>query len=282
MEIGQVTDVHFNFCNENDLQNEELAGTVLCRKWLANAASVKGIQNAMTMLRFADQIVVTGDTLDYLSEGAMELTQKYIWDEEPSALICLGGHELTRQMQTGKPDRDPLEVRYDVLRRFWKHDVSYTSRVIGDKALVVALDNSCGRYWPGQADKLRADLAAARQNGWAVLLFQHEPIDTGNPEDEDCPTLWECDGKTYNFRKCIGSPDRKTDAPTAEMLTLIRENGDVIRGIYCGHLHSAYYTEVRSAYSENGISKETVIPQYVLEGNPYNGQSGHVLRILVD
>ena len=282
VEIDQITDVHFNYCNENDLQNEELVDTLQYRKWLAGAASVKGIRNALTMAKYADQIVVTGDTLDYLSEGAMELTQREIWDPFPEALICLGGHELTREMQTGKPDREPLEARLAVLEAFWKHDMYYASRVLGDKALVCAMDNSRGRYKPCVAEKLRKDIGMAREKGLVVLLFQHEPIDTGKPEDEACPTLWECDGKVYNFRRCIGSPLRETDEATAEVLSLIRENGDIIRGIYCGHLHSAYYTEIPAGYTENGIRYTANIPQYVLEGNPYNGQSGHVLRILVD
>ena len=282
IEIDQITDVHFNYCNETDLRNEELADTVQCRKWLAGAASVQGIRNALKMARLADQIVITGDTLDYLSEGAMELTQKEIWDVVPDALICPGGHELTREMQTGKPDREPLEARRAVLESFWKHDMYYTSRVLGNTVMVCAMDNSCGLYLPCVAERLREDIRRAREMGWILLLFQHEPIDTGRPEDEACPTLWECDGKVYNFRYCIGSARRNTDKSTAEVLSLIRENGDIIRGIYCGHLHSAYYTEIPAFYTEDGEKKETVIPQYVLEGNPYNGQSGHVLRIIVE
>ena len=47
IEIDQVTDVHFNYCNEKDLENEELAYTVQCRKWLANASSVPACDKAM-------------------------------------------------------------------------------------------------------------------------------------------------------------------------------------------------------------------------------------------
>ncbi len=274
VEIHQITDVHFNLCDDDDLQNEELAGTVLCRRWLADGASVKGMTNVLPLLQTADLVVVTGDTLDYLSHGAMALTEKYIWEPLPEALLCLGGHELTRQMQTGKPDLTTLAERYDTLRQFWHHDVSYVSRKIGDKALAVCLDNSCGAYPAGIAEKLADDIALARSEGLALLLFQHEPLDTGKPEDECCPTLWECDGKSYNFRHCIGSVTRKTDEPTTAVLDLLHQNGDVIRGIFCGHLHSAYYTEIPTAAG--------VIPQFVLEGHPYNGQVGHVMRILVD
>ena len=274
VEIVQITDVHFNYCDELDLQNPELAYTKECRKWLADGQSAKGIQNAMGFAKFADQIVITGDTLDYLSHGAMEMTKKYIWDEEPTAILCIGGHELTRQMQTGRPDETTLESRYADLQREWKHDVSYVSRIIRDRVLVIAMDNDCGRYRPEQLEKLTADLAMAREQGFIVLLFQHEPIDTGRPEDECCPTLWECDGSIYNFRRAIGSPARNDSDTAKAVCRLIRTNGDIIRGIYCGHLHSAYYTEV--------LAGNTVIPQFILEGNPYNAQAGHVMRILVE
>ncbi len=271
--IVQITDVHFNLCDGEDLQNPELAYTKECRKWLAGGASVTGIQNAMSAASDADQIVLTGDTLDYLSHGAIELTQRYVWDVRPSALLCLGGHELTRQMQTGRPDETSLESRYADLQAVWAHDVSYESRVLRDRVLVIAMDNDCGRYRPDQLEKFAADLQTAGKRGWTVLLFQHEPIDSGDPADECAKTLWECDGKTYNFRHAIGSAERGDSDTARAMYRLITENGDKIRGIYCGHLHSAYYTEVRAG--------EHRIPQYVLEGNPYNGQAGHLLRIIV-
>ena len=93
------------------------------------------------------------------------------------------------------------------------------------------------------------------------------------PADEACPTLWECDGKMQNFRRAIGSRTRNDDEATRRVYRLIRENGDVIRGVFCGHWHSAYYAEIDAGQYR--------IPQYELEGNPYNGQAGHVLRILV-
>lgn len=273
VEIDQITDVHFNCCNEKDLENEELALTVQYRKWLANAASVKGIRAAMGFAKFADQVVITGDTLDYLSDGAMELTREHIWDPYPDTMICLGGHELVRQMQTGVPDQTSLESRLEILEKFWRHDMVYESRVIGGKAIAAALDNSRGAYTMAQYDRLTADIEKARRENLALLLFQHEPVDTGVPEDEACHTLWECDGKMRNFRRAIGSPTRNDDEPTRAVYELIRHSGDVIRGVFCGHWHSAYYAEIDAG--------EYRIPQYVLEGNPYNSQAGHVLRILV-
>ena len=45
---------------------------------------------------------------------------------------------------------------------------------------------------------------------------------------------------------------------------------------------SAYYTEVAGSYTDAAVKRhERAIPQFVLEGNPYDGQSGHVLKITV-
>ena len=54
-------------------------------------------------------------------------------------------------------------------------------------------------------------------------------------------------------------------------------NADVIRGIFCGHWHSDFYTEI---LAETPDGKKTVIPQYVLTGNMYD--KGHALIITVD
>ena len=282
VEIVQITDVHFNAFDEIDEQNEELMLTKVGRLWLRNAESVAGIQRAMEYARYADQIVITGDTLDFLSHAAMELTRKYIWDVDPDALITLGGHDVTRSMQSVQPDQTSLASRQKILEDFWKHDIYYESRLVGDKALVVALDNGCGCYWDVQVPKLKADIERARQNGYAVLIFQHEPIATGRPEDDELPAIRVYDPETWDSSRAIGSPQRQSGAATNEVVRLIKENADVVRGIYCGHQHSAFYCEVLgSCPGADGGKRDAVIPQYILEGNPYDGQCGHVLKITV-
>jgi len=283
IEIDQITDVHFNYCNEKDLENEELAYTVQCRKWLANASSVPACDKAMEAAKYADLVMVTGDTLDYLSEGAIELTYRHIWDVDPDALIPLGGHDVTRQMQTGKPNVDPVEARYAVVEAAWKHDVYYESRTLGDKVIAVALDNGQSRYFPCQLEKLQADIARARENGMVVLLFQHEPISTGRPEDRELYAFRRYDPEFYDhYSHLIGGPDRARDEATDRMYELITSSADVIRGIFVGHMHSAFWTEVKAHYTDAaGNRVETTIPQPVLEGNPYDSGCGHIMRIYV-
>lgn len=281
VEIVQITDVHFNWCDEYDARNAELADTLRCRKWNANAASVRAIRKSMEYAAFFDQTVITGDVLDYLSHGAVTLMQREIWDVDPEVLIAPGGHELVREMETGKPDCTSFETRRAIVDFVWRHDPTYASKVVGDKATVIVLDDSCGKYFPGQAEKLRNDLNLAREHGRAALIFQHEPLATGNPEDAHKQAFRRYDPEFHNFYTAsVGAPG--CDPVTAEMYEIIVNSADVIRGVYCGHLHSAFYTEIRAGFTDaDGARQERNIPQFALEGTVYDNYAGHVLRITV-
>lgn len=278
-EIVQITDVHFNYCDKEDEQNEELMHTKVCRRWNAGAASVSAIRKAMDYASAFDKTIITGDTLDYLSHGAMELTQKEIWDRDPDALICLGGHELTREMETGEGDRTSLSSRLEVLSAFWKHNMYYVSQIISGKVMIIALDNSRGSYSEEQYVSLEKDITRARKARMPVLIFQHEPLCTGKTEDTDVKPIRVYDPKYHDFyNDSIGSPSRKEESATKSVYNLICRSADTVKGIFCGHLHSAFYTEINAVDSEN---RPAVIPQHVLEGCVYDGYAGHVMRITV-
>lgn len=282
VEIVQLSDLHINYVNEKDLQDEELAYTSQCRLWNANGACVPAIEKAMKYAAKYDQTIVTGDTLDYLSEGAIELMQKCIWDVDPEALIALGGHDQVKQMQTKLPEKTPLEERRAILGRSWKHDISYTSKVIKDKVLAIVMDNGNHGYYEEQVDKLARDIVLAREKKYVVLVFQHEPICTGYPEDCEKQAFRVYAHENYNFyNNCIGN-DLSEDSPTTRVYKLLTENADVIRGIFCGHIHSAFYTEIKGSYiDENGIKKFRNIPQPILTPSAYDDYAGHVMKITV-
>ena len=280
VEILQITDMHFNLCDAEDMKDPELALTHKCRKWNAEGASAVSAEKAMALSRYFDKTVVTGDTMDYLSHGAEEMLRKYVWDADPDALVTLGGHELTREMETGEPDRTPLSDRLAYLEKIWRHDMHYHSEVIGGKVLAVALDNSQSKFLECQISRLEADIDRARREGLVMLIFEHEPLSTGRPEDADVKTFFRCDAESADYYSgpFIGSVRRNDDPATRRIYDMITHSADVIRGIFCGHEHSAFFTEIK-AFTPDGI--ETVIPQPVLEGNVYNGQAGHVMRITV-
>lgn len=282
--IIQITDVHLNDTNADDEADEEIMYTKQCRTWNANGISVKALCSAMEYAKSYDRTVITGDTLDYLSCGAMELMQKYIWDADPNCIVTLGGHDVTKQMQTKRPNQLPLGERQAILEKFWRHDMYYFSEVIHDNVMLIQLDNGCHRYWEFQIPKLKKDLLAARANGYTVLIFQHEPICTGKPEDKALPSfyVWEDNAPYANFYDACVGYEPVSDAPTMAVYRMMTENADIIRGIFCGHEHSSYYMEVEGSYTDkDGRVRRKTIPQYLLECNVYEGYTGHVFKITV-
>ena len=287
VKILNFADVHLNYTNEEDLKNEEVNYTKQCRSWNADGVSVKALEKAMKYGEKFDRIVITGDVMDYLTCGSMELMDQYIWKKDPNTIVALGGHELTRQMQTGRPNMTTLEERQTVVEKFWRHDMYYFSEVLGDKVMIIQLDNSCHRYWDSQIEKLANDIFFARKHNFIILIFQHEGISTGKPEDaKNVFAIRESDGAGNNinfYNNHVVGHIGESDKATREVYKLLTENADVIKGFFCGHYHSAYYTVVKGSYLDrDGERQEVLIPQYAVEGLIYDDYVGHVMEITVE
>lgn len=282
-EIVQITDVHLNAVNSDDENDEEVMYTKQCRHWNENGESIDTLKKAMEYANKYDCTVITGDTMDYLSHGAMELMQKHIWDVDENCIVSLGGHDITKQMETGMPDKLPLEERMAIAEAFWKHDMYYFSKVINEHVMVIQMDNGCHKYWESQIPKLQKDIQTARENGYTILIFQHEPICTGKSEDAACESyyVWDNCLPVRNFYdKCIGY-EQNSDEVTMEVYKLITQNADVVRGVFCGHYHTCFHTEIKGSYTDKeGKVHFKNIPQHMLECNVYSGL-GHVLKIEV-
>lgn len=294
--ILQISDLHFNYLNEQDLaeKNPTLLATVINRKWLANAESV---QRCEELFRFVsefphDQLMVTGDCLDYLSHGAIELTHKYLWEPYPDALITTGNHEYYQVMFNHPretevpivPETLTIEERIAMLEAAWKHDLYYTSRVLKDKVMVIQLDNGRKSFPDRVVEPLKADLTLAREKGYAVLLFFHIPLCTGNPSETQvmCHYYGDRGNATPKdfYRNSqgifVGGPQEDSDNATANVLDLIRNHGDVIRGLFNGHKHGDYYTEFVAATPDG---KTVYIPQYTLTASAYPPGNAVVIEI---
>ncbi len=280
VEIIQLSDLHFNYLNERDFEeaNPSILATYNGRKWNANASSVPNAVRCLNFASVADQIVVTGDVLDYMSWGAIELMWKHIFTPYPEAIVTLGNHESTRRCQDNPATPDPtsLESRMEILQENWAHDIYYYSKVLDERVMIIQMDDgAASKFWDNQIEPLRADLELAREKGYTVLLFFHIPLCTGNPDDTEVYAIRGNDGNVYDFyNNYIGSEG--TEGASKEVYDIITNNADVIKGIFTGHKHGDYYTEIL-AKTHDG--KDTVIPQYVLTGTPYD--QGHALVITV-
>ena len=277
LEIYQISDLHFNYCNDQDFEeaNPSIMATYNGRAWNKNGSSVPNAVRALEYASQGDFMVATGDVLDYMSWGAIELTKKYIWDTYPTAWITLGNHEPTRRCQDNPvtPDPTSLESRYEILQDNWDHNIYYTSTVLDDRLMLIQLDNASSCFWENQIEPFKADLALARENGYDVLLFYHIPLCTGNPKDTNVYPIMRRDGYNYNFyNDYIGK--NGTSGASKTVYDLIVNNGDIIKGTFCGHKHSWYYTEILAKTADG---KDTVIPQFIISGTPYDG--GHAFKI---
>ncbi len=280
VEIVQVSDLHFNYLNDRDFEeaNPSILATYAGRKWLANAASVPNAVRSLEYASTADQIVVTGDVLDYMSWGAIELMWEHVFKPYPEALVTLGNHEATRRCQDNPKTPDPtsLESRMEILQENWNHDIYYTSKILDERVMIIQMDDgAASKFWDVQIEPFKTDLALAREKGYTVLLCFHIPLCTGNPEDTEVYAIRGNDGNVYDFyNNYIGKAG--TEGASKTVYDLIVNNGDIIKGIFTGHKHGDYYTEILAKTADG---RDTVIPQYVLTGNPYD--KGHALRITV-
>lgn len=279
--IAQITDLHFNYCNAQDFRenNPSVMSTYEHREWLRGGVSVPKAVKCLEMAATSDQIVITGDVLDYISWGNIDLMKKNIWNKYPEALVCLGNHESIRVCQGEVEDPTTLESRLEIVQEHWLHDIYYTSKIISEKVMVIQLDNGAdssysGRFWECQIEPLKRDLDLARQKGYVVLLFYHIPIATNNTEQGVVSPIRKNAGGDVYFANYGTS--HNADNSSAEVYNLIINNADVIKGTFCGHLHSDYYTEI---IGKNSDGTDAIIPQYVLTGVPY--EEGHLMWITV-
>ena len=285
--VIQLTDLHLADMTEQDLENPTLLSTWRFREWGANG---KFAPNATRSLDYADsqnpdQIVITGDATDYLSEGSLALLKKTVWDRYRDAdgkvsqvLIALGNHERVQKMQGKVDETFSAETREQMVSDAWEHDILYTSRILKEKVMVIQMDNGTGTFRDEQVPLLRADLVLAREKGYTVLLFFHEAISTGNPKDRDVAASYVGPGSADSANFYTGSTvaNPYSTGTNGDIYQLIVNSADVVGGVFCGHLHADFYTEIQ-AKTPDGQAK--VIPQYVLTGTPYDG--GHALKITV-
>ncbi len=283
--IGLLNDVHLNFCNRADFleANPVTMSTYQNRQFCAGAACLPKLHNCMAALEGADAVVLNGDTMDYFSHGTVELMQKEVFEKYPEVIATVGGHERARQMQGTVPEaKDAWATCMQQLQVIWPHDIYYATKCIQNKVLLIGMCNDFSRFTAHQHQKLQADLAKARQNGWSVLLFMHEPIATGNPvhsKIELQDPLLVGDRSVYPINLCNG-PDlaggEGSDAATLSVCHTITHSADVIKGVFAGHLHSDMHLDIL-AHTPGGDA--AIIPQFVHTATAYH--NGHLMRIFV-
>lgn len=278
--ISHLTDLHFNFCNQEDIKENDpvLMSTYENREWLKNGSSVENALRTLKHAEGSDAIVITGDILDYLSYGCEELAKEHIFKAHPTLIASLGNHEAARKVQGKLPEAMSYTEKEKWLRSFWPNDIFYSSKVIDDRVMIIQMDNCSEKvgFREDQITRLSEDIEKSRKNGYIALLFFHVHISPESEKysfceaDEIGDESWaRLDLNRHGIKPSHGEA-------SAKICEIIRSSADVIKGCFCGHLHSDFYCEIPA--TDNG--SPSVIPQYILIGTPYG--KGHVLQIEID
>ncbi len=282
--VVQLTDIHIVWMNESDYADPVLAKTYQKRTWAWDYEDKTDhldiFLKCINTFHDADQIVVTGDIYDFFTDETV-VRVRDIFNSYDNVMASLGNHEVVKMMGEELGNGDWTAIVDKRLKRIdgnWVNDIYYSSKVLDEKVMLIQMDNgTIGEFRDCQIPLFKSDLAKARENGYSVLLFYHFPISTGNPKYKYVETLDRGDVAHKNFYDSYADTIWSgSEGASGEIYNLIVSNGDIIKGAFCGHLHSDFYMEI-DATSEDG--RYTVIPQYVLKGTSYN--KGHVLRITV-
>ena len=215
VEIVQITDTHLSYLNDKDKQDPVLMQTYNDRDWLKNNGGWRNAKRCLDSAANADRIILTGDIIDYMTEGVLEFVKKNIFDKYDNVNTVVGNHEVVKAMGEDVSDAD-VETRMTYIGEYFTDDVYYHSEILKNKVMIIQLDNgSDSRFWECQVDPLREDLEIARRSGLTVLLFYHIPLATGNIKYSVTKPIYDNGGGTRNFSGGIGLTD--PDSATAEV-----------------------------------------------------------------
>ena len=274
LEICVMTDLHINYCNEEDLKDPVLASTAEHRVAFDRRHVLPNIDNCFHYINEDTRTIILGDIYDYLSQGVIELTDRHVFSHK-NVIACLGGHELYRQMQGTVPDPLPFEERRAMVAAHWCNDVDYYSEVLGDRVMPVLMDNGFG-FLPKQIELLRRDIARAREEQLTMLIFFHTPLNSGREEDRALKALWKGNVSHWNFCDSAEYVGPTSTGVDGEIYRLLTEHADVVRAIFAGHVHSDFYTTLPASTPDGRVA---AIPQYTIHGASYN--LGHLLRLQI-
>jgi hypothetical protein len=203
-------------------------------------------------------------------------------------IATIGGHECSRRMQGKVKDPTTYEEKLAILQDFWKHDIFYTTALLKNKVLVIGLCNNLATFNDAQLEHFKKDVALAREKGYAILLFMHEPICTKDPAHAcvvvDSPEVLrrgDVSGFPKDFYNGItrGAPmvgNDVCDETTKAFYNVIVNSADVIKGVFAGHFHSEIYVEI---VAKNGDGSDAPIPQYIKTASAYG--NGGMMRIRI-
>lgn len=283
-------DNHLKLADDRDRASENIS-LAFQRRGKANPpeTGTHSLTREMELAPIFDGTVILGDNVDFFSYGSYALWKRMVLDVEGAEpLVVIGYHDYVTHTINKRPQKEmPEAVTMPVCVAHTPNDVRYATRLVGGRVLMVGLDASKNGnfYWENKIhEKLAADVKRARENGWTILLFQHE----GQfPHSDDSKMLRRHTMSTKDREMDYGRYAAGLDDPKKQGFSQVRgtkavydvvwHNADVIRGVFHGHVHANYATWI-NAVTPDGTSKP--IPQYSCQGSVFF-LDGWIFRINV-
>lgn len=177
VKILHITDVHLTYANENDtprhqalmekrfdvFREEGEFPPFTPKEYLEQAIALAKEENAL--------LVCTGDAIDILTYGNLEVFKKIIDGED--MMFSPGGHEhqrrCVRTMEEPYPYRETARERLE--SEFPDFDLSFESRVIGGLNVITA-DSSMDYFSAETLEGLKREI----ERGLPMVVFTHDYI----------------------------------------------------------------------------------------------------------
>lgn len=285
-EIVQISDTHFS--GIDDVDRIEGSTTTVDTGEYYGYRYPQDAYNAVKVMEYgsmADKIIVTGDIYDYQSHYSMMKIKYLLTDKDTSidgegrsVLLVTGNHEHTQNTSGVIKEVYELNNRNEIRNDFYEENnncIYYSEVVKNDngfnRAMVILMDNQRDLYYDYLYEFLFDDLQIARQLNIPVLIFEHDPISSNNPAEKNLAHIGELNMGSgnatghynlYDGSGKIGGANANTSYPidgpaTQRIYELIVNSSDIIKGIFCGHTHNNYYSEI---ICPDG----SIIPQYII------------------
>lgn len=300
VKIAFFSDPHFvGELTENDKTKQNLVDLYELRKnTFRNSTKVTPV--SLDFGDLFDRTVIGGDLFDFYSEGNINLYKQTVADKYSNVLTALGNHETAEGFSGITPvTPTPQSEIYAVLNSnvfgfesiktsgtFTSlseaeayNDIYLSHNLVTDasgneKALLVMMDNQAYTYQFSELhyNRLNFYINYAKSHKIPMLIFQHSPISTGRSSEviSTYDIITNGNGKGENWGTAAspalpGANYHDTHNPmTNRVYDLIVNNADVIKGIFCGHVHNNVYTEI---VAKNSDGTSAIIPQYTIAGN---------------
>lgn len=300
LEIVAWGDNHLKLANDEDRKSDNIR-TAFERRGKANPPE-KGSQSLareMELVPIFDGAAILGDNVDFFSYGSYELWDRMALDVSRDPLVVIGYHDYVTHTINKRPQKEmPPSVTMPVCKAHTPNDVTYATKLVGNRVLMIGLDASRnGNYYrrDGIAGKLAEDVKRARENGWTILIFQHEGVYLNTQtKGADGQYDLEADRKVcsrhtmtgervmnyQNYASVLLDPKKRgfdQAIGTREAYEVIFNNADVIRGVFHGHVHANYASWIQAKTPDG---KPMPIPQYSCNGSVFF-DNGWVFRINV-